>query len=1210
MPGQDYTFRFVSELVGSQNIADLAGYIGKAAEQAKVAKESTDAWAKAIEVTAKNSGISVKELTAVIQRHAAEEKKASDEVVRAQQAMQKAHADRAKAWAREDQERERANQRAVKDAQDRADADERAAARAMAAEDRLNRFRIQLLRNTEALQLREARAAAKAAAAASGSSGTRGAILSFLGDQGDGGGSSGGGGGAGGAGGRASLLGRIGGRIFGAEVGSNLGVPGGGFIGSQAAQSLGISGGAAAGLGFAAAGAYGLVELAKHVGETAKWAQEQRNLGKEFGISAGEMATFSLAAETTGVNVQGAIKSVSGLSEELLKGGPKYKEVSVALSELGLKPETAFKPTSDGIKDIVSALSKIPDETDRSRKAVELLGESGRSLAALVGNMPDLQDKLNVSDDAVNRVARLRDILAEIDSSAKGGFLDALAFVLQGVLPDRSFNPAKGKLALPNNIQAKPLDTTYGIQIGNGAFGELRTPAQITAERVAYSQSYQEKHGTPEDKYQSTLASIDIDKKKAERGFKQDFTLDQAGYNRAMEGISARKATALATKQAEEEAIRKRKEYEKLISEPVRSYKEGNDLLLKLNKEFPGFPVPPQLYGSAVAYASAEAGKVGESEYLKTPSLYSLIGKEAGAEKFRVIRPEEPTPQQRESDRIQNDITGLRAGVLHNATAEAIAQSGYTTALASGQSRYGMTQAQISRLELSQSLAAIAAQTGPQVAGLRGRAALLTQSAGATGISDEQRFKYQQESHDALIEADNKELEARTKSVDAINKFNDSIDKATEAMKHEFAGGFESILMGAQTGALHGQAGAGALGALRNFGTRTEGTILNNVGGLIFDNIKDKFTRPGSDSTLGKVLSGTIFGPLDAKKDPVAAAAVVVSNATINANRIIAAINGLRGGGGGGGTGEGGDYNSPEGGVFGGAGGAAGAAGDVASVATGAGAVASAIRSGSSSGIVSALTNSFGKAGAALASGMKLAGNWDAITGNLGNPGANGQAGTEESRTQQAGAIIGTAALGLAATEGILTMSKGGARNITGGLAGTLAAIGPLTGPAAPFVEAGAAALGLVSSFLPDPKTQRANQISKAIFTQQYLAPPSQNITESGNGAYSDLDIYGGVRTSHFSPYPITTDPYLDVPRRTVVPGGTLATFGGAGGPVPGSGAQRPSVPTPVTIHVNVNAMDSKSFNDNSGKIADAVHLALVNGHQPMVHTLRGQLGL
>jgi hypothetical protein len=116
------------------------------------------------------------------------------------------------------------------------------------------------------------------------------------------------------------------------------------------------------------------------------------------------------------------------------------------------------------------------------------------------------------------------------------------------------------------------------------------------------------------------------------------------------------------------------------------------------------------------------------------------------------------------------------------------------------------------------------------------------------------------------------------------------------------------------------------------------------------------------------------------------------------------------------------------------------------------------------------------------------------------------------------------------------------------------------------------------------------------MFTSQYLAPQAIKLTAGSNGGYSDVDQFGNVRSSSLSPYPIVSNPYLDVPRRTDVPGHTISPFGGY------------SNQTGAQVNVTVHAMDSKSFMDHSDEIAGAVQNALKSNYHPLIKTVRDQL--
>ena len=217
-----------------------------------------------------------------------------------------------------------------------------------------------------------------------------------------------------------------------------------------------------------------------------------------------------------------------------------------------------------------------------------------------------------------------------------------------------------------------------------------------------------------------------------------------------------------------------------------------------------------------------------------------------------------------------------------------------------------------------------------------------------------------------------------------------------------------------------------------------------------------------------------------------------------------------------------------------------------------------------------------------------------------------------------AGLQLGGEAFG--AYSGISQAFKGGAQNIMGGIGKTAMSIAPLTGPAAPFVEAGGALLSLVSSLMGDPRAERQAHINHELFNNQYIAPMAINRTMDISGNYSDIDFRGNVRGSDLSSIPIIQQSYEDPRHGVVVPGQVLSPFGGGGpstsGPLPlantgvnatvvTSGATPPS----VTVINNVSAIDqdsvAKFFTNNPQAMGDGIVNAINKGGTDLANRLR-----
>lgn len=147
-----------------------------------------------------------------------------------------------------------------------------------------------------------------------------------------------------------------------------------------------------------------------------------------------------------------------------------------------------------------------------------------------------------------------------------------------------------------------------------------------------------------------------------------------------------------------------------------------------------------------------------------------------------------------------------------------------------------------------------------------------------------------------------------------------------------------------------------------------------------------------------------------------------------------------------------------------------------------------------------------------------------------------------------AGALVGGT---LGAVSGIRQGGLSGALTATGSIAGTAAtllALSPAAGPAAPILAGVALGAMAISSLLPDPKKKRDREIDRMLSDAYYQ--------EADPMAYN-FDRLGRA---------------YDTNRR-----GDIRSFG--------------------EMTININALDSKSVVDSRDSIADAVRLAMYEGH-------------
>ena len=146
--------------------------------------------------------------------------------------------------------------------------------------------------------------------------------------------------------------------------------------------------------------------------------------------------------------------------------------------------------------------------------------------------------------------------------------------------------------------------------------------------------------------------------------------------------------------------------------------------------------------------------------------------------------------------------------------------------------------------------------------------------------------------------------------------------------------------------------------------------------------------------------------------------------------------------------------------------------------------------------------------------------------GAWGAPDANGvQTAQPLSSSQQIGGLISLAGTEIAGVSSAVSgFSKGGASGDLQGIAGIAAAIAPFTGPAAPFVMAGAAMLSLISTLFTNGPQQRQQNEQRQLLNNSYvkLSPRQYNFSADGAGGFA-LDAYGGaISGAPTTIYPLT----------------------------------------------------------------------------------------
>jgi hypothetical protein len=712
-----------------------------------------------------------------------------------------------------------------------------------------------------------------------------------------------------------SLTGRLGGRLLGSDIGSAVGIPGLGRFGGSLIGASGMSGGAMLAIGGGVAAATMLAHEVKEIENLGKWVQEQRNAAAAIGITTQQMETLTRVSERTGVNMNAAAKSAFNLGEELTRGGPKAREIQVSLKELGLTTAVAFENSYNSINDIAKALSRIPDHAERVRVAVQLLGESGRAVAEVADKLASTEGKVKILDPAqeANLIAakNAMDEFGHAWDDLKAKAAVPLTFTLNIVgkvmgvesgIYGAVAGGGKGG-SLKERITSNVLHALgYSTQPEQDAAAKEQARdnevAGQTAARVKNLQTFRAPYLTPSARAAADKAAVDI----------QEESLTQRYVHATPAGTAAEKlipglfGPSVNEKQARqgiagfEQQKRNIEETEKAREKAISETRSQRERLQKLP--------PPKDAKEALAQAALLSG----AEFNRLQNDPALVARRADTATWLVGLPEDPAARLRRLGTVGGGIAQPHTGGFASLQAEGIGPhleqaqkaSAHESAVAlsnlmkdqsrdtrefqenqkaleedtmaqekmraaieaarTGMARRTMSPITSARQQLADTQRKIQDETFVKTAPLQGtvdEAARI--SALPSAGKDEQRTL-----DTALANLNRAEIEGKTKSIEAIAKFNEAIAESAEKMKENFAHGFASFIMGAQSG----KAGD----AFKNLATGFERTVLTNLGGVLWSG-KDgkggigatigKMTgadKRDPDSFMGKLLQGTFAG--------------------------------------------------------------------------------------------------------------------------------------------------------------------------------------------------------------------------------------------------------------------------------------------------------------------------------------------------------------
>ncbi|MGP1567930.1 MAG: hypothetical protein ACTTHM_04380 [Peptoanaerobacter stomatis] len=242
----------------------------------------------------------------------------------------------------------------------------------------------------------------------------------------------------------------------------------------------------------ATAGLAGLTGLAVQAGKTA---DDINTLSKVTGVSVESLQKFKMAEDVIDVSTETMAKSLAKLTKSMDGANKGAKNQVQAFQDLGVSFKDAqgnFRDNEDVFNDVINALSKIPNETERDAIAFQLFGKSAQELNPLIlggaDALKEIGDRaqeagLIMSQEALDNINAFNDELDTTKAVVTQAGLQLGASVGQVMLPMLQ-SLAGGIQALATNLsQMDP--ATVKIMLGVLAVVASIAPLLITVGKMA-----------------------------------------------------------------------------------------------------------------------------------------------------------------------------------------------------------------------------------------------------------------------------------------------------------------------------------------------------------------------------------------------------------------------------------------------------------------------------------------------------------------------------------------------------------------------------------------------------------------------------------------------------------------------------------------------------------------------------------------------------
>lgn len=196
------------------------------------------------------------------------------------------------------------------------------------------------------------------------------------------------------------------------------------------------------GLSLAAAGLLGGLGAAAYSAVTA--ADDLNTLAKQSGFTTEELQKMSYASDLIDTSMEDIVSSAAKLRKSMVSTS---KDTQAAFDTLGVSVKDAnghMRDSSEVYWDVVDALSRVTNETERDQLAMQLLGKSADSLAGIVDDggaaLRQLGDEaeragLIMSQDTLDGLNAVNDQIDTLKATSKALLLETGAKALEAAMP-------------------------------------------------------------------------------------------------------------------------------------------------------------------------------------------------------------------------------------------------------------------------------------------------------------------------------------------------------------------------------------------------------------------------------------------------------------------------------------------------------------------------------------------------------------------------------------------------------------------------------------------------------------------------------------------------------------------------------------------------------------------------------------------------------